>query len=68
MTREDAPEDLAAHDEWRAQANNASGWNGSRELYKHDNHQGTPCPRHLMLKLLALREAAAQREAGRVRA
>ncbi|MFY7941057.1 MAG: hypothetical protein ACOVOX_09130 [Burkholderiaceae bacterium] len=68
MSREDAPEDLDSHAEWRAQANNASGWNGSLKPYVHDTTPGTPCPRHLMLKLLALREAAAQREAGRVKA
>lgn len=68
MTREDAPEDLAAHDDWRAQANNASGWNGSLELYRHDNHQGNPCPEHYLRRIKAARDAAAQREAGRARA
>jgi hypothetical protein len=68
MSREDAPEDLDAHAEWRAQANNASGWNGSLKPYVHETTRGTRCPRHLMLKLLALRDEAAKREAARVRA
>lgn len=63
---EDPPEDITQHHGWRASAEAATGWNGSRELYVHRPLQGAPCPPAILAKLQALRAAAADRASRQV--